>query len=371
MEAPAVLTPKPKEIKEFKTQINGNSYTIRLTKIDKDQDRQDQCILLEIKGNLNDYFSKFNQLELSSIIKEFKFASDLNEIYDLLVDIINNNRFKIIENYDNLTFVIKICKMNGKEEEYNLILNPKPITNEGLVEKVNELKMKVIALENIINKQNNIINEQNIKIKEYENKLNKNDERLTNIENILKINKIIKIPNLNDIFQNFEQQKELEFLIRRLERNGKVKSFELIYSAEKDGDKTLDFHNKCDNINDTISIVKTKNNVIFGGFTHMPWNIKSRNVKDEKAFCFSINNQKIYNVKNDKTAIFCDNNYGPCFDGTPSFIIYLQSNFLSKKQHTCKKSCSFYDSLDKDYEINNGEEYYYVKQLAVYKVKFE
>ena len=366
MEAPVALTPKPKEIKEFRTQLNEHNYTISLSKTEIDD-----YILLEIKDDLSDYYGKFNQIGLSSIIKEFKLISDLNEIYEILFDIIINSRFNIIESNENLKFIVKICKINGKEKEYELILNPKPITNEKLVGKMNELKNKVASLEKIINKQNNIIEEQNIKIKKYEDKLEKYDERLMNLENILKQRKIESNPNLNDVFKNFNLKNDLAFLIKRLEKNGKIQSFNLLYSAEKDGDKAVDFHNKCDNINDTLIILKTENNVIFGGFTHMAWNSSGIEVKDNRAFCFSINNQKIYNVKKNKTAIFCADNYGPSFFSHPFFIIYLGNEFLSKKGNTCKKSNSFYDGLDTDYEINNGDEFFYIKQLEVYKVKFQ
>ena len=39
------------------------------------------------------------------------------------------------------------------------------------------------------------------------------------------------------------------------------------FNALKDGDSAQKFHEKCDNIGPNISIVKTKDNLIFGGFT--------------------------------------------------------------------------------------------------------
>ena len=89
MEAPVVFTPKSKEIKEIRTQLNEHNQTISLTKTEKDD-----YILLKIKNDLSDYYGKFNQIGLSSVIKEFKLISDLNGIYEVLFDIINNNRFK-------------------------------------------------------------------------------------------------------------------------------------------------------------------------------------------------------------------------------------------------------------------------------------
>ena len=38
--------------------------------------------------------------------------------------------------------MLKIYVTDGKEEEYNLILNPKTITKEEMIEKINILKIK-------------------------------------------------------------------------------------------------------------------------------------------------------------------------------------------------------------------------------------
>ena len=43
--------------------------------------------------------------------------------------------------------------------------------------------------------------------------------------------------------------------------------FNLVYRASEDGDKAVDFHNKCDRIGPNVTIIKTKKGYIFGGFT--------------------------------------------------------------------------------------------------------
>ena len=373
-EAPA-LTPKPIENikKEFKALIDGQNYIILLGKTENND-----YIILEIKGNLNKYSTQFNQKEISSIIKEFKFIFDINEIYDLLSDIISNQRYKIHENIGNLTFTIKICKINGKEEEYNLILNPIPVTKEGLMEKINDLKNRVITLENLVNQQNNIITEQNNTIKNFESKFNiqsqtliKYNERITALEKIFNSNKIVNKINYFENNDIINSEEDIEFLINRLEFNGKIKHFDLIYSVTKNGSGVDIFHNKCDNINNTLTIIKTTKNIIFGGFTKAKWDSNSRGVKDSNAFCFSLNKKKIYNVIENKEAIYCKNNYGPCFKSAGDWIIFLSGNLLTTQQHTCTKSESHYDGLNADYELNNEERNFYVKELEVYKIQFQ
>ena len=411
MEEAPPLTPmaKPSEKpkKEYNAQIDGKDYIISLQETGYD------CFTLEIKNNLNEYFKKYNIQEISSIIKEFKLISDVSEICDTLSDIIKNQRYKIVENNDNLIFTVKICKLSGKEEEYDLILNPKPITKERLTENLIDLKNKVVNLENLISKQNkmiseqnkkiddqnNIINEQNNKIIEQKNKIEeqnnkiieqsnkiknhesifntqaetllKYEERITNLENFIKSvkieNKLNYFKNSNIIYNEFD----IGFLIKRLELNGKIKNFDLLYSTTKDGSNPDDFHDKCDNINNTLTIVQTTKNIIFGGFTNAKWEKNAGKVKDAKAFCFSLNKKKIYNIINEKPAIYCSKSCGPCFLSEKSCFIYLRYNFINKEQHTCKKSESYYDGLSQDYELNNGEENFRVKELEVYKIQFK
>ena len=123
--------------KEFRAQIDGQDYIISLERTE-----YDDYIILEIKSKLNDYSIKFNQQEISSIIKEFKFVNNINEIYNTLSNIFTNQQFNIQEYKYNLRFMLKIYVTDGKEEEYNLILNPKTITKEEMIEKINILKIK-------------------------------------------------------------------------------------------------------------------------------------------------------------------------------------------------------------------------------------
>lgn len=76
---------------------------------------------------------------------------------------------------------------------------------------------------------------------------------------------------------------------KQLKKN--VISYELIYKATRDGDKSENFHSKCDNKENTIVIIKSKNGKIFGGFTTKFWN-HMEYINDPLAFVFSINKQK-------------------------------------------------------------------------------
>jgi hypothetical protein len=47
--------------------------------------------------------------------------------------------------------------------------------------------------------------------------------------------------------------------------------YKLIYRASTHGDSVKIFHKKCDNINDTLTVIKTKEGLVFGGFCNVRW----------------------------------------------------------------------------------------------------
>ena len=53
--------------------------------------------------------------------------------------------------------------------------------------------------------------------------------------------------------------------------NKKVKVLKKLYQALIDGDDIINFHSKCDNIPNTLVLIKSAENRRFGGFTSIPW----------------------------------------------------------------------------------------------------
>lgn len=50
--------------------------------------------------------------------------------------------------------------------------------------------------------------------------------------------------------------------------------WELIYRASRDGFGADDFHYKCDNVAKTLTIIQSKENYVFGGYTEEIWSTK-------------------------------------------------------------------------------------------------
>ena len=188
-----------------------------------------------------------------------------------------------------------------------------------------------------------------------EEKLEKNNDDLK--QRLMK--KDIKGYSQNLIFI----EKEIE---KQLKKN--VISYDLIYKATRDGDKSENFHSKCDSVENTLVIIKTTLGKIFGGFTTKLWNHKANHTNDPLAFAFSINNQKIYNILDNKKgecAIYPHNSYGPCFGNGTDFG--LHSGCIGRKDNWCASQKTF----NYNGEHLNGAYNFQVLDYEVYHVIFE
>ena len=101
----------------------------------------------------------------------------------------------------------------------------------------------------------------------------------------------------------------------------KIEDFKFIYDAQckklnkskiifnqkfnilKDGKGAEQFHEKSDNIGPNLIIIKTKENIIFGGFTMRNWKPAPICKKDDLAFIFNLQKKKIYNIKKGENVI--------------------------------------------------------------------
>ncbi len=117
--------------------------------------------------------------------------------------------------------------------------------------------------------------------------------------------------------------------------------WELKYRASRDGFKASDFLYYCDDIGNTITVVKAKSGNVFGGFTGQKWHSRGEWVTDPNAFIFSLVNKeekpfKVMCSDEGKRAICCNLEYGPCFGGEGNYL----KDFRLRTDSNVKKSCS-------------------------------
>lgn len=94
--------------------------------------------------------------------------------------------------------------------------------------------------------------------------------------------------------------------------------WQLLYRATRDGFEAADFHSMCDGFENTLTVIRTTNDFIFGGFTEKAWQSTGGFVTDPNAFIFSlVNNEgrplKVMCSKSGKNAINCSSEGGPLF----------------------------------------------------------
>ena len=138
---------------------------------------------------------------------------------------------------------------------------------------------------------------------------------------------------------------------------------ELLYRKTRDGSTPNDFHNRCDNKGITITFIETTKGYKFGGYTELEWD-KSGGKKDKSTFIFSINKNKKYIARNNNDCIYCSSREGPRFGcGYPE--IYLPGA-LDKGQSWDTLGCTFTQGRI----LTNGEEYWDVKEIEVFKINY-
>ena len=102
------------------------------------------------------------------------------------------------------------------------------------------------------------------------------------------------------------------------------------YQASVDGFSAKNFHDYCDGLKHTLTIVKTTRGYIFGGYTDEAWNSHNEYVKDPNAFIFSLINPshspQLIKCSEPDYAIYCGLNYGPSFGYSCSLYLSDFSN---------------------------------------------
>ncbi len=90
----------------------------------------------------------------------------------------------------------------------------------------------------------------------------------------------------------------------------------------------------------TLTIIKSANNRIFGGFTTVPWDSSNGYKTDYHAFIFSVDERTKYPIVNsfDK-AVDSNSSFGPRFGTGPTISVYDNSN------------------INTDSFVNNGNNY--------------
>ena len=169
----------------------------------------------------------------------------------------------------------------------------------------------------------------------------------------------------NGIIKNIiKEPEEIELVTNKIEDKFPGSSYKLLYKGSRDGDGAAVFHSKCDEAEKTLVIVEDNYGNRFGGFTTQDWGGQYLQKKDDDAFLFSIDKNKVYEVIPDQNAIGCYPNFGPVFFGCQ---IRIYDNYTAKGGTTYKKGLNY--RTTEDFELTNGNQNFGVKDIEVYEVE--
>ena len=364
--------------------------------ISKNDDKMDLKFKFKSIGKIQIIEFVINKLKLSNTKIILKLCNKIIEIEKLNIEL--SNKLNNINN--ELKEKITINKKETDDKINNLIENNKKEIDKKIKENIKKniiaICILIIALvipyflftrnkindieNNKLNITEKIDNVENIQLKSITEKLDEViyiklksiTEKINNIENI-KLNSIAdKINNTEfpfsfQLYNSFFDIKNFKSLMNKGIKkyfNTSISNFTLLYQASIDGFGYENFHKKCDGKNNTIVLVFTDKNKIFGGFTEAKWDSYSDWNEGYKGFIFSINDNKIYYNKK-KHKIKCKSIFEPTFED--GFAIYNHKDLNDFHGLDLTYNKGDFDTKGKKYVLDMQIEFA-IKDYAVFQI---
>ena len=377
---------------------DNNNLKNKLNNMDKEMNtiKNDNS---NLKNKLDSMNKEMNTIKIENDNLKNKSDKTNNEMNIIKID--NDNLKNKLDKTNNEYNIIKIENNNLKNKLDNMIkeMNAIKIENNNLkngfdsmMKEINIIKTDNSNLKNKLNKTNNemdIIKTENKKLlneidslKLDKNKLKNeiNNIKFENNELKLKIeeqNKEIKY--LKNIVKYIDKNKsiivkenEKDMIYKEIENkmNKKIKEIKKLYQATIDGGDPINFHKKCDNIPNTLVLIKSEGYRRFGGFTPIPWKSDGDWSRDpqKKTFVFSLDNKKIYYLNNFDKAVYHEKICGPCFGF--GYDIGIEGNpIIDSALYTCQ-SMSYDYKGDKNCLSEYKDKYLKAIDYEVFQIIF-
>ena len=349
-------TPIPNQkIHSINLQYDKKNYKLTL----KYENNNLNITCLEINSiPSNKYEMKYSKKDLEKISRFFIFYDSIEDSLPELINQIEKKEIIINITSSSLQITFKIKLLNCKDFTLELLKQKNDVetTIEFLCETVHYLKSENMELKNKNNQFEKEINELKLQIEEINEIIKPIKEKKIKIENIVKqLFLESKIISEND---------EKELILKWINPKSNIK-FTLLFQSSRDGDRTSTFYNKVSNKSSILIIIKSNYGYRFGGYTTLNFQNTNNYKQDEKAFIFSIDKKKKYNITQAQYAIYTDSNYF-AFGGGNDICINDQFK-------TSNSGCSFphsYSGGEKN-EFNGGNSNFTVIECEAYHVEFE
>ena len=357
---------------------------------------------------LGTYSRLFTLKEIKELHQVFSTLNSFKEFFEYLKALVSNKKINIKSTEEKILIILNIEHLLKQinieiiltQDELNYKLISKRLKSE--ITQINEkIRMMELKYKESVDKQkeinNNIIEENNKikeKLKNLEEENNKIREKMENLEQINqdikeklsiyinfinelknkdheKIDMIAKNELTNSSIMESEEYEMIKTAIKE-RMHKEIKELKKLYQATVDGGDASIFHKKCDNIPNTLTLIKSSENRRFGGFTSEYWESSIKCKYDKNAFLFSLDKKKIYKCKKDNYSICCGSVSGPCF-GFGNTIKIGKNPLTGKMLRTFESNpqCSYEFEGDNHALSEDGKfEGVFAKEYEVFEVIF-
>ena len=329
-----------KEGNENNDKVSVNNSKIVLNGKDKDAGNTDKTnynILLNENAHGKNKGSKS---------KNNKIANNSNNVnYNTNYNININSNFNADKN-NNINLFEKL-----KKEGNNIIISNYENKNQSFTEYYTKKEMmKSNSKKNISEKKYNPNNNNNSLINYF-----KSNENIDN--------NILPKKSLSDILISTESEKNI--LLCSSGFDSTKHTLKLLYKSLNDTDDAIIFHKKCDNKKNIFIIILTLDNKKFGFFTSNGLCSEQKIIYDNNAFLFKLNKEEIdcFHIKYGEIAFFGASDYILNLGGEQ---LIIRDKFLSNASFCGLKMRNYKTNLN--YQINNGNKNFIIKELEVYSI---
>ena len=103
----------------------------------------------------------------------------------------------------------------------------------------------------------------------------------------------------------------------------------LLLRGTRDGKSASIFHSLCDNKGPLLVLIKTRKDILCGGFSSIHWKNTNEWAVDKKCFIFSLKLKKIYKRLNDANNLYLGQSNGAWFGNGANLGIYCDNTLYS------------------------------------------
>jgi len=177
----------------------------------------------------------------------------------------------------------------------------------------------------------------------------------------------VVLPVPPDVFEgttllNIDQQKKVQ------EWLPDKSVWKLIYKGSVNGFGGADFHKNCDNKGETVSVICSTSNYLFGGYTPASWTSAGNYTNSPPSFLFTLTNPANVPAKylNTNAAYSIHNNgtYGPTFGG--GHDLYVANNCAANNSSATNFPHSYGDTTGRGNATFTGAANFQVRDIEVF-----